>query len=52
MLNILLLGGGLQGLSCGESLSNKKNYSVAAVSCGLDIIHSRLFDKVFQIKDL
>lgn len=51
-MNILLLGGGLQGLSCGESLSNKKEYSVAAVSCGLDIIHSRFFDKVYQIKDL
>lgn len=45
-MNILILGGGLQGLSCGASL-REKGYVVDIVSDELDIKHSKFFRKVF-----
>lgn len=45
-MNILIVGGGLQGLSCGESLS-KKGYVVDAISNDLQIRKSCFFRKVY-----
>ena len=47
-VNVLLLGGGLQGLSFGESL-NHIGIRISAVSTGYDIVRSRFFDKVYQM---
>lgn len=46
-MRILLLSGGLQGLSCGESLS-QKGYSVDVVSNDLQIRKSHFFDNVYS----
>jgi len=43
MINVLLLGGGLQGLSFGESLFKKKDINVSVVSNEYEIIKSRFF---------
>lgn len=45
-MNILILGGGLQGLSCGASLRNK-GYCIDIVSNDLQIKKSKFFNKVF-----
>lgn len=49
MMNVLLLGGGLQGLSFGESLYKKRDYCVDAISDREDIKRSRFFRKVYPI---
>lgn len=49
MLRILLLGGGLQGLSFGESLYNHEGYELSAISNEYDIRKSRFFKKVYAI---
>ena len=46
-MKILILGGGLQGLSCGESLY-KKGYAIDIVSDELQIVHSKFFRKVYS----
>lgn len=46
-MKILLLGGGLQGLSFGESLWRKCDYEVSVVSDEFDILHARFFTKVY-----
>lgn len=46
-MKILILGGGLQGLSCGESLYNK-GYTIDIVSDELQIVHSKFFRKVYS----
>lgn len=43
MTNVLLLGGGLQGLSFGESLFKKKDINVSVVSNEYEIVKSRFF---------
>lgn len=43
MINVLLLGGGLQGLSFGESLFKKKDINVSVVSNEYEIVKSRFF---------
>lgn len=48
-MNILILGGGLQGLSCGDSL-NGKGHSIDVISDELEIRKSGFFRKVF-LKD-
>jgi carbamoylphosphate synthase large subunit len=45
-MKILLLGGGLQGLSCAESLTSV-GYSVSSISKELDIERSSLFEKTY-----
>lgn len=50
MIKVLLLGGGLQGLSCGESLYKK--YLVDIVSNGYQISKSKFFHKVYSGKDV
>ncbi len=47
-MNILLLGGGLQGLSFGESLWRKDDYKVSVISNEYDIKHSLFYDKVYN----
>lgn len=49
-MRILLLGGGLQGLSCGESLTSC-GYSVDAISHDLQIRKSVFFNTVYDIKE-
>lgn len=49
-MRILLLGGGLQGLSCGESLTSC-GYSVDAISHDLQIRKSCFFDTVYDVKN-
>ena len=49
MLRILLLGGGLQGLSFGESLYKREEYELSAISDGYDIRKSRFFKKVYAV---
>lgn len=46
-MNILLLGGGLQGLSCGESL-RLNGHEVDMVSNGLQVRHSRFWRKTYD----
>lgn len=46
-MKILLLGGGLQGLSFGESLWRRGDYELSVVSDEFDISHSRFFTKVY-----
>lgn len=46
-MKILLLGGGLQALSCGKSLK-ELNYHIDAVSDDLQVIKSVFFHKVYQ----
>lgn len=46
-MKILILGGGLQGLSCGEALYNK-GYVIDIVSDELQIVHSKFFRKVYS----
>lgn len=46
-MNVLLLGGGLQGLSCGSSLY-KIGYKVDVVSNDLQIIKSKYFNNVYR----
>ena len=48
-MKILLLGGGLQGLSFGESLYKKEGYEVSFISNGYDIKKSLFFKKVFAV---
>lgn len=50
-MNILILGGGLQGLSCGASL-REKGYVVDIVSDELDIKRSKFFRKVFAVHSI
>ena len=45
-LNVLIVGGGLQALSCGESLFSK--HSVDIITKDLQCKKSRFFNKVFQ----
>lgn len=52
MFNILLLGGGLQGLSCGESLYKKERYELSVISDEYDIRKSCFFKKVYPIKNI
>ncbi len=49
-MNILVIGGGLQGLSCGKSLCG--NNAVSIVSSDLMIRHSRFFKKVYNKQTL
>ena len=49
-MKILLLSGGLQGLSCGESLS-RNGYKVDVVSNDLQIQKSRFFNRVYSDVD-
>ena len=51
MYKILLLGGGLQGLSFGESFYKKKDYEVSVVSNSYDIRKSCLFKTVYKEDD-
>lgn len=46
-MNVLILGGGLQGLSCGASLK-ERGYKVDIVSSGSDIRFSSFFTKVYD----
>ena len=46
-MNILIIGGGLQGLSCASSLY--KEHRVLAVDHGLQTSHCRFYDKVFDL---
>lgn len=46
---VLLLGGGLQGLSFGESLYRRDAYELSSISNGYDIWKSRFFKKVFAV---
>lgn len=46
MENILILGGGLQGLSCGESLS-RKGFIVDVMSSELQLKKSKFFNKIY-----
>ena len=48
-MKILLLGGGLQGLSFGESLYKRKGYELSAVSNGYDVRRCRFFKKVYPV---
>lgn len=50
-MNILLFGGGLQGLSFGESLYKINDYNVDAISDGDDVKRSRFFRKVYPINN-
>ena len=50
-MNVLLLGGGLQGLSFGESLYKKRDYNVDAITDGEDIKRCRFFRKVYPINN-
>lgn len=47
MLRILLLGGGLQGLSFGESFYKREGYELSAISDEYDIRKSRFFSQVY-----
>lgn len=47
MINVLLLGGGLQALCCGKSL-NDLHYQVDAVTDDLQITKSKFFRKVYS----
>lgn len=49
MLRILLLGGGLQGLSFGESLYKQDGYELSVVSDEYEIKKSRFFKKVYSV---
>ena len=49
-MRVLLLGGGLQALSFGESLYMRKDYEVSVVSNGYDVRKSKFFDKVYKIE--
>ena len=49
MKRILLLGGGLQGLSFGESLYKREGYVLSVASDEYEIRKSRFFKKVFPI---
>ena len=49
MQRILLLGGGLQGLSFGESLYKQGGYELSVVSDDYEIKKSRFFKKVYPI---
>lgn len=49
-MNILILGGGLQALSCGASLY-KLNYTIDVISNDSQIIRSRYFNKVYKSVD-
>lgn len=49
MLQILLLGGGLQGLSFGESLYKQGGYELSVVSDEYEIKKSRFFKKVYSV---
>lgn len=52
MKRVLLLGGGLQGLSFGESLFDKGNeYDLSVVSDNYSINKSRFFNKIYEKKD-
>ena len=51
MINVLLLGGGLQGLSFGESLFKKKDMNVSVVSNDYEIVKSRLFLHKYTCKE-
>ena len=46
---VLLFGGGLQGLSFGESLHRRDGYELASISNGYDIKKSRFFKKVYAV---
>ena len=46
-MNILILGGGLQGLCCGASLYNKE-YNVDIVSSDLQILKSKFFGRIYS----
>ena len=46
-MNILILGGGLQGLCCGAAFYNQ-GYKVDAVSNDLQILNSKFFDTVYD----
>lgn len=48
-MDILLFGGGLQGLSFGESLYKQEGYELSSISNGFDIGKSRFFKRVFTI---
>lgn len=48
-MKILLLGGGLQALSFGESLYKRKGYELSAVSNGYDVKRCRFFKKVYPV---
>lgn len=52
MISILLLGGGLQGLSFGESLFKKKDIKVSVVSNEYEIVKSRFFLHKYTSKKL
>ena len=49
MQRILLLGGGLQGLSFGESLYKQGRYELSVVSDEYEIRKSRFFKKVYPV---
>jgi len=49
-MKILLLGGGLQTLSFGESLYKRKGYELSAVSNGYDVKRCRFFKKVYPVR--
>ena len=49
MQRILLLGGGLQGLSFGESLFKQGGYELSAVSDEYEIKKSRFFKRVYSV---
>lgn len=44
-MNVLIFGGGLQGLSCGSSLY--KNHNVSIIAEGISCRHSKFFTRVF-----
>lgn len=46
-MNILLIGGGLQGMSCGESL-RQEGHEVDMVSSGLQVRHSCFWRKIYE----
>ena len=48
-MDVLLLGGSLQGLSFGESLYKREEYELSSVSNGYDIRKSRFFKKVYAV---
>lgn len=49
MQRILLLGGGLQGLSFGESLYKQGRYELSVISDEYEIKKSRFFKKVYSV---
>lgn len=51
MINVLLVGGGLQGLSFGESLFKKKDIRVSVVSNEYEIVKSRFFIHKYTNKE-